>query len=178
MEFSEIQEVKNMVDFRSSKISEFKKEKDEDFPLIPEKRVLIEPFNKSDEELDDILKDIQTEVTQTQISELQEGKNNEKQAHFDESKKKINNSSLSLKKDYSPSKKTTKEHDSSSSHKRNKSEGETLKQDLNKNFMKLNGEEIASSHNDKLIAPSALSKRIYSDHQEVIIKTVKKINSP
>ena len=86
MEFSEIQEVKNMVDFRSSKINEFRKEKDEDFPLIPEKRVLIEPFNKSDEELDDILKDIQTGVTQTQISELNEGKNNEKQAHFDESK--------------------------------------------------------------------------------------------
>lgn len=86
MEFSEIQEVKNMVEFRSSKINEFMKEKNEDFSLVSEKRVLIEPFNKSDEELDDILKDIQTEVTQTQISELKEGKTNEKQAHFEESK--------------------------------------------------------------------------------------------
>ena len=178
MEFSEIQEVKNMVDFRSSKINEFMKEKDEDFPLIPENRVLIEPFNKSDEELDDILKDIQTEVTQTQISELKEDKNNEKQTHFDESKKIKQFSFFIEEKAYSPSKKTTKEHDSPSTHKRNKSEGESLKQDLNKNFMKLNGEEIANSHNDKLIAPSGLSKRIYSDHQEVNIKIVKKTYSP
>ena len=68
----------------------------------------------------------------------------------------------------SPNKKI-KETESSSGHKRNKSEGEALKQEHNQNFMKLNGEEIATSHNDKLIAPSALSKRIYSDHQDVSI---------
>ena len=60
-----------------------------------------------------------------------------------------------------------KEKDVDSSHKRNRSEGEVLKQDKNQNFMKLNGEEINNSHNDRLIAPSELSKRLYSDHQEV-----------
>jgi len=165
MEFSEIQEVKNMVDFRSSKMNEFIKEKNE----VPERKFSIELFNKSDEELDDILNDIKTEANQTQNSESKDPKSNEKEVHFNESK--INNFQILLLMKDSPQKKA-KEPESSSSHKRNKSEGEALKQDQNKNFMKLNGEEIESSHNDKLIAPSALSKRIYSDHQEVNIRFV------
>jgi len=52
-----------------------------------------------------------------------------------------------------------------SGHKRNKSEGEFLKQE-NRNFMKLNGEEITNSHNDRLDVPSELSKQIYNDHHE------------
>lgn len=63
--------------------------------------------------------------------------------------------------------KKVKEHEYISLHKRNFSEGEALKNNHNGSFMKLKGDEITNSHNDKLIMASALSKRIYSDHHEV-----------
>ena len=110
MEFSEIQEVKNMVDFRSSKMNEFIKEKNE----VPERKFSIELFNKSDEELDDILNDIKTEANQTQNSESKDPKSNEKEVHFNESK--INNFQILLLMKDSPQKKA-KEPESSSSHK-------------------------------------------------------------
>lgn len=148
MEFTELHEVKNIVENKknTTPFDNFHKEKS--IQLVYQANFLPgnEETNK-EEDLDDILNDIKNQdlidKEEVVIEKQKEPEENQK--------KEINKKNKEIE---------------GPSHKRNFSEGEALKAEKNSGFLKLKGEEIANSHNDKIILPSALSKRIYSDHQD------------